>query len=214
MPKVSVKSVEELNTARILKQLIDEKGYKTQKAFVQDFNDWLNKKKSDIPPISEKDVSRWTTGTVVPRTNKLKEFAAFFEVNLDYLQGKAYRKQIRNMSYDRLQELTALIPDSNLLLELQHEEQFTRLKAYCETLGFKFEYVASDTDSVTYETEVFQDGKIYTLEVTDQAGSDPVTVITYPDGSTVMPNEEELTDFIAAVNHVLEYEFSKLKKGQ
>lgn len=214
MPKVTVKKISEIGVGRILRQLIEEKGYKNQKDFTNAFNQWLEENKSTQSPITEKDVSRWLNGSVKPRNNKLELFADFFGVNVGYLQCKEYRKGVRHTT--NATKLLDSMPkmDSELIESVKKAEQFEKLQAYCETLGYKFEYISTSNETVTYDTELVQDGKIYTIEVTDTIGAEPNTAITFPDGSTAIPDEKQLQEFIASVNHVLDYELHKLRKDE
>lgn len=212
MPKITIKKVSEIDVGRILKQLIDERGYKNQREFTNAFNDWLGSIQTEQPPVTEKDVSRWINGTVKPRNNKLELFAQFFDVNVGYLQCKEHRKGVRHSS--KTLKLWDSMPDMQVdMAAIKKAEQFEKLQAYCETLGYKFEYVPTKEEVIAYDAEIVDDGKIYSVEITDTIGTDPDTIVVFPDGSTVTPDEDTLKKFIENVNHVLEYEFDKLKKG-
>ena len=210
MPKITVKNVEELSTGKLLKQLIDEGGFKTQKDFTNKFNDWLSTSKHfDQPPIAEKDLSRWINGTVKPRTAKLILFADFFNVDVEYLKctqsRRFHSKQLPDFS--KFQDT-----NDELIQSIKEQQQFEKFKQYCETLGYKFEFLATNSEKVTYETEILENGKLYTLEITDEIGTSPELVIVYPDGIEITPTHEQIKQFMENVNHVLEYEFSKLRK--
>lgn len=212
MPKITVKSITEIGIGTILKQLIEERGYQSQKEFTSDFNNWLTDTKSDQPPISEKDVSRWINGTVKPRLNKLELFATFFNVSIEYLQGKEYKRVPRKLPDTVLKKIEQETSYPGLLQSIKDLDHFEKLKTYCELLGYRFEYSGTKAETISYSTEIIENGKIYSVDVTDTIGTDPELLLVYPDNSSVPLADEQIKKFVENVNHALEYELYKLKK--
>ena len=217
MNQIRIISVEELSTGKILKILIEEQDYETQKAFIEKFNEWKDESDySDYPDITEKDLSRWINGTVKkPGRKKLEMFSAFFNVPVDYLECKESRKRnIRKMNSDHTQEIIESADNPNLLESLKKESRFMALKDYCRHLGIQVSYEITKGDSVTYETEVIQEGKLYTVEVTDNSAVEAELTVQFQDGSTILITDQQLNELGSKIDSYIEFEFSKLMKSK
>lgn len=212
MPKITVKSIEELSTGKKLKQLIQggitEGLFTSQKDFIRKYNQWLSEQHPQEVQIAEKDLSRWINDKVTPRENKLVLFAEFFDVDVGYLQCKQTRKRKRSPRQFTNYEL---LDDSDLIEQLNRERKIDRFKEYCETLGLQFQIESTDSEAVTYETEVISNNRLYNLEITDVEGVAPETVVTLPTGEVLHPTGEQLQELVENVDNMIMFEFSKLK---
>lgn len=198
--------VEPISFGFRLKRLIDEHGYKSQKSFVQSFNEWLLQQNQFETPIKEKDLTRWIKGTVQPRDYRIEQFANFLEEDADFLKLKTHRRARGNhIDYSKFDA------NDDLQKQLKDAEQVERFLKYCELLGYKWEYIATNTETETVEVELIQDDKIITLEVPEKIPTEADLQITLPDGSIIEPTEAALQKFMETINHMIDYEFSKLK---
>lgn len=213
MPIKEVLSVEEVTSGSVLKRLIDEADdLKNQKDFVAKFNDWLADHHPDAPAVTEKDVSRWTTGRVSPRKNKLLLFAEYFNVPMECFKGEAEvrKRKIRHVTDEKwLQLADASIPES-IKADLKRYRRFNALMKYCEDLGYKIEERVTSGQETTFEVEITEGGKLYHLQITDNKEADGITVV-FPDGTKFNPTDEQLETLLNNVDHAVEYEFYNLK---
>lgn len=217
---IKIKEVIQLSVGQRLSDLIQEgiqKGdFSSQKGFIRCFNEWIADKHANETPITEKDLSRWKNDKVKPRLNKIELFAEFFNVNTDYLLCKEYRKpriSKKPLSVEQIKEDYSNFDrqNPNLLEEIKKQQKLEDFQKYCEQLGFKFNRIVADKEPITWEDEVIKDGKLFTLEITDDSVSDVTLEVIYPNGGKVRPSINQFEEIIGNVDNMIHFEFSKLK---
>lgn len=217
MSRIKIIKIQDLWPGIILDRLIDERGFKTHKEFIEKFNEWKDKSSySNYPDIREKDLSRWIHGIVKkPNKNKLKMFSDFFGVNIDYLKCKDIRKgRIRHLNDESKFRLIESTQDENLIKSLERENKISALKDYCKHLGFTFCYEPTEIIPETHISEIIEDGKLYTLEITDNLITDAQLSVSFQDGTSVIINDSQLDGLIENIEHYIEFEFSKFFKAK
>ena len=213
MPHIKVIKVQNISTGIILKRLIDER-FTTHKKFVEAFNKWKdNSSYSGRPHIMEKDLSRWIRGVVKkPHDIKLKMFSDFFGVDIDYLKCEKIR--IPRINSETKFKLAESIQEESLLKSLKKEESLSALEKYCKHLGIKITSEPIKTVPVISIEEVIQDGKLYTIEITDDSPSDVELTVLLQDGSSTTITDNQLDELSANIERYVEFEFSKLFKAK
>lgn len=203
--------VVELSTGSRLKELIQDSS-SSQKDFIRKFNDWLQDRHPDHPYVTEKDISRWITGKVKPRKSKIQLFAEYFDVDVDFLECKTSTRKKRTVSPVDFKKLHPPVDDQKLREEWKHEERLSCFKAYCETFGFRFEYEPTTGQEVTHQHTFVDNGVQYTVELTEQEGTDPDLVIVFPDGEKITCTDQAFNNLVQNCDNMVEFEFSKIRK--
>lgn len=186
---MQVIKVESISTGQRLKQLVSEMNI-SNKEFIRQLNTWLKEKQAageyrEQPEIKEKDLSRWTRkeNPVHMRTDKIKLFADFFNVNVDYLQCKQVNKDRPAFKSWSEEEIIAFRKEQ-VLIEL------------LKTIGYSFDLVPTEIE--TNDCCQFIDGDLLITGI-ESYPSDFEPHITDPNGNTFV------FDSTSLLGHVEKY---------
>lgn len=211
MASIKIIKVEDLSTGSRLKELIQSRS-DSQKDFIRKFNQWLQEQHADHPRITEKDISRWVNGKVKPRKDKLLLFSEYFGVDVGYLECTSSIRKKRRISQDDFKKFHPTVDDQQLSERLKQIMLYDRFQSYCESLGFHFEQEATASQEVTNQHDFTYNGKRYVVELTEDEGTDPEWIITFPDGKKIIRTPEQFAELVQSCGNIIEYEFSKIRK--
>lgn len=197
----------------LVREGIQKGRFRNQQEFCEDFTGWVKEHHlAESFDLSPTIFSRWVTGRVTPRKDKIRLFAEFFDVNPEWISGESDRT--------RFHAAPVQLPEEwkQHEQELQEAElfwnEYERFRKYLESIGYMLEASGTEAETEQNVFRTYQNGMEYTWTEDTTTPTEWTFTVTFPDSSTVNLTEEQVTALMKRIRKQIELEFSLLKGDQ